>query len=267
MDENTSRKRQRTETPEIQRRVSAASLSAIMNPDPDATYHPSPSPVPSLQQQQQQYQPLPVHHEHRPQSPLRLEPNVFGTRPAEDIVRVVADFLYTHLKDRSNIEIEGKLGRIVDKNTGQRVALPVLSETALSDDKATRFESNMTLQQHAAFNRLLNQRVDETRRPEFRGSRIVYSHTKEIDHFYKIEGMRIRVTTEKDSGRVISVITKTKVADLNIYSPRTKLDIRITINEEKALEKPDVDSIKPILERHKDRLSYKQDLWSFDLTQ
>ncbi|KAJ1667113.1 mRNA-capping enzyme subunit beta [Coemansia sp. RSA 1813] len=264
MDENTSRKRQRTETPEFQRRVSAASLSAIMNPDPDATYHPSPSPVPS---QQQQYQPLPVHYEHRPLSPLRLEQNVFGARPAEDIVRVVADFLYTHLKDRSNVEIEGKLGRIVDKNTGQRIALPVLSETALSDDKATRFESNMTLQQHAAFNRLLNQRVDETRRSEFRGSRIVYSHTKEIDHFYKIEGMRIRVTTEKDSGRIISVITKTKVADLNIYSPRTKLDIRITINEEKTLDKPDTDLIKPILERHKDRLSYKQDLWSFDLTQ
>ncbi|KAI9505171.1 mRNA-capping enzyme subunit beta [Coemansia spiralis] len=257
MADGDSRKRLRTETPEFQRRVSAASLSAIVNPDPDISFLPSPS----------FHSPPVIHSEPRPLSPGRLEQNVFGARPAEDIVRVVADFIYTHLKDRSNIEIEGKLGRIVDKNSGQRINLPVVSETALSDDKAIRFESNMTLQQHATFNRLLNQRVDETRRPEFRGSRIEYSHTKEIDHFYKLDGTRIRVTTDKESGQVIAVITKTKIADLNIYSPRTKLDIRISINEEKTLEKPDTDAIKPLLERHKDRLSYKQDLWSFDLTQ
>ncbi|KAJ2510137.1 mRNA-capping enzyme subunit beta [Coemansia sp. RSA 2049] len=272
MDDSTSRKRQRTETPEFQRRVSAASLSAIMNPDPEAAFQPSPSPVPSQNQatgtQYDNYNSNSNNYNtNRPQSPQRLEQNVFGVRPAEDIVRVVADFLYTHLKDRTNIEIEGKLGRIIDKASGQRIALPVVSETALSDDKATRFESNMTVQQHAAFNRLLNQRVDETRRSDFRGSRIVYKHTREIDHFYKIEGTRVRVTTEKETGRVIAVITKTKIADLNIYSPRTKLDIRITINEEKTLSMPDTESVKPILERHKDRLSYKQDLWSFDLTQ
>ncbi|PIA19615.1 mRNA triphosphatase CET1, partial [Coemansia reversa NRRL 1564] len=195
------------------------------------------------------------------------EQNIFGTRPAEDIVRVVADFIFTHMKDRTNIEIEGKLGRLVDKKTGQRINLPVVSETALADDRGTRFESDMTLQQHAMFNKLLNQRVDETRRPEFRGSRIVYKHTREVDHFYRMDGTRIRVTKDKESGEIISVITKTKVADLNIYSPRTKLDIRITINEEQTLEMPDTEAHKPILVRHKDRLSYKQDIWSFDLTQ
>ncbi|KAI8323921.1 mRNA triphosphatase CET1, partial [Martensiomyces pterosporus] len=195
------------------------------------------------------------------------EQNIFGVRPAEDIVRVVADFIYTHMTARTNIEIEGKLGRLVDKKTGQRLILPVLSETVIKDDKTIRFESNMTLPQHAQFNKILNQRVDETRRPDFKGSRVEYKHTKEIDHFYRVDGTRVRVTTNKENGDIIGVITKNKIADLNIYSPRTKLDIRISINEERPLAKPDVEANKPILERHKDRLSYKQDLWSFDLTQ
>lgn len=182
-------------------------------------------------------------------------------------MRVVADFMYTHMKDRTNIEIEGKLGRLVDKKTGMRINLPVATETVWMDDRNTRFESNMTVQQHAVFNKMLNQRVDETRRPEFRGSRIEYKHTKEVDNFYRVEGTRLRVTKDKESGEVLAVITKTKVADLNIFSPRTKLDIRITINEERTMEQPNVEQNKPILERQKDRLSYKQDLWSFDLTQ
>ncbi|KAJ2627571.1 mRNA-capping enzyme subunit beta, partial [Coemansia sp. RSA 1290] len=220
--------------PETERRVSAASISALMNPEP--------------------------------QGPGRMEANIFGARPAEDIVRVVADFLYTHMKERKNIEIEGKLGQFIDKRSGQRLSLPVISETVLGEDKNVRFESNMTVQQHAMFNKLLNQRVDETRRAEFRGSRIEYRHSREVDHFYRIDNTRIRVTRDKETQRVLGVITKNKVADLNIYSPRTKLDIRITINEEQPLEMPDT-AARPILERHKDRLSYKQDIWSFDLTQ
>ncbi|KAJ2762748.1 mRNA-capping enzyme subunit beta [Coemansia nantahalensis] len=247
------RKRPRTETPEIERRVSAASLSAIVNPEPDGSSALLSSPG--------------LHVDTRPQSPVRMEQNLFGSRPAEDIVRVVADFVFTHMKDRANLEIEGKLGRLVDKRTGQRISLPLLSEAVLADDRNTRFESNMTLQQHAMFNKLLNQRVDEARRPEFRGSRVMYKHTREIDHFYKVDGTRVRVTRNKETGEVLSVITKNKVADLNIYSPRTKLDIRITINEELPLEMPDTDVHKPILERHKDRLSYTQDIWSVDLTQ
>ncbi|KAJ2376491.1 mRNA-capping enzyme subunit beta [Coemansia sp. RSA 2607] len=257
-DVGNARKRQRAESPEFERRVSAASLSSIINPEPQAatlisspTFHGNSN----------------LQIDARPQSPMRLEANLFGARPAEDIVRVVADFMYTHMKDRTNIEIEGKLGRLVDKKTGLRVNLPVISETALADDKNLRFESNMTLQQHAMFNKLLNQRVDETRRPEYRGSRVEYKHTKEVDHFYRIDGTRVRVTTDKETGQVLSVITKNRVADLNIYSPRTKLDIRITINEEQPMEQPDMEANKPILERHKDRLSYRQDLWSFDLTQ
>ncbi|KAJ2389597.1 mRNA-capping enzyme subunit beta [Coemansia sp. RSA 2611] len=254
MSEYNQRKRQRATTPEFQRRVSAASLSAIVNPDPD-TFIPSPTfHAPAMELA-------------RPQSPVRLETNLFGARPAEDIVRVVADFMYTHMKDRKNIEIEGKLGRLVDRRTGQRLSLPVVSEAALADDKNTRFESNMTQQQHAKFNQLLNQRVDETRRAEFRGARVEYRHTREIDHFYRINGTRVRVTRNKETGEVLQVITKSKIADLNIYSPRTKLDIRITINEERPLEIPDTEANKPILERHKDRLSYRQDIWSVDLTQ
>ncbi|ORX74706.1 mRNA triphosphatase CET1, partial [Linderina pennispora] len=196
-----------------------------------------------------------------------FEQNIFGVRPTEDILRAVSDFIFNNIGGRTNIEIEGKLGLLVDKKSGMRINLPVLTETVIKEDKNIRFEADMKLQQHAHFNKLLNQRVDETRRADFRGTRVAYKHTKEVDHFYRVDGTRVRVTTNKETGQVIGVITKNRIASLDIYSPRTKLDIRISINEEQPLSRPDTEDLKAQAERHKDRLSYKQDIWSFDLTQ
>ncbi|KAJ1951434.1 mRNA-capping enzyme subunit beta [Linderina macrospora] len=334
-DENT-RKRQRSESPVYTRRISAASLSVLMNPEPmsnsmlpSPTFHsygPGSAPVyPQAQypatsnanaggsntnnyssynnsvsrtnsvsstnavagtsQQQQNYQPhqqqqephQQPHHQQQQQlqnearpfspPPTRFEQNIFGVRPTEDILRAVSDFIFTNIGGRTNIEIEGKLGLLVDKKTGTRLNLPVMTETIIKDDKNIRFESDMKLQQHAHFNKLLNQRVDETRRPEFRGTRVAYKHTKEVDHFYRVDGTRVRVTTNKETGQIMGVITKNRIASIDIYSPRTKLDIRISINEEQPLSRPNTEDMKVQAERHKDRLSYTQDIWSFDLTQ
>ncbi|KAJ2889797.1 hypothetical protein GGI21_005525, partial [Coemansia aciculifera] len=98
---NPLQKRQRSEdTPEFQRRVSAASLSVIINPDPPDSLAPSFIPSPQFQP----HQGTPLVDTRPPPSLSRMEQNVFGARPAEDIVRVVADFMYTHLKDRTNVE-------------------------------------------------------------------------------------------------------------------------------------------------------------------
>ncbi|KAJ1678978.1 mRNA-capping enzyme subunit beta, partial [Spiromyces aspiralis] len=193
-----------------------------------------------------------------------LEPSIFGLKPSYDMVRLIADFIAKYMTS-PNLEIEAKLGRLVDKDTKQRILDPTLSFANLWVDSALtsvviapeqswlRFESNMTL-----------------------GKRIAYKHTREVDCYYKHDGIKVRVTTDQDTSQVLASITKEKIADLNIYSPRTPFDFRISVNEEKpgkpctflhqlAFTIPEETS--PLLERQKDRISYKHDIFSFDLTQ
>jgi len=98
------------------------------------------------------------------------------------------------------------------------------------------------------------------------GARISYQHTRETDRFYNVNGAKIRVTTDQKTGDVLDgrIVEKKRIADLNIYSPNTLLDYRITINVEKPNELP---SSLPTFERNKDRMSYTHEIFKFDLTQ
>ncbi|ORY05980.1 mRNA triphosphatase CET1 [Basidiobolus meristosporus CBS 931.73] len=197
----------------------------------------------------------------------RLERSIFCMEPLDDILKVVSDFLYKHL-DRPYVEIEAKLGVLIDKRTNQRIKLPVATETVLSleDDKWFRFESDMKLEQHRHFNSILNKRVSDSKAPNYRGSIIEYKHTRETDRFYQVDGTKVRVTTDQQTGEVVpnGIVEKTRVANLNIHSPNTRLDFRITISAEIPKKLPEG---KHQFERNKDRLSYRHEIWKFDLTQ
>ncbi|CAG8731314.1 12149_t:CDS:2, partial [Ambispora leptoticha] len=117
---------------------------------------------------------------------LQLEPSIFGFKPGNDFVRAVSDFLYEHvIKD--NIEIEGKLGVLVSKDTKTRIELPVICETIIdrSEEYRCQFESNMSPDQHRHFNNILNARVNQTMNPAYQGAPVKYKHTKETDRFYR----------------------------------------------------------------------------------
>lgn len=92
------------------------------------------------------------------------EPSITGLIPHEEITKIICDFLFQQVVLRKDIgagpaggavegqgailEIEAKLGQIVDKHRGERLRLPVLSECVISkDDPAIRtaFESSMSL--------------------------------------------------------------------------------------------------------------------------
>ncbi|CAG8637788.1 14312_t:CDS:2, partial [Acaulospora colombiana] len=60
------------------------------------------------------------------------------------------------------------------------------------------------------------------------------------------------------------IVEKVRIAFLNIYSPNTQLDYRISVNSERPVEKP---TGKIMHERNKDRLSYTHQLFKIDLTQ
>lgn len=90
------------------------------------------------------------------------EENILNTRPSEESVTAIMDFLYREIVGRPDVgvgpagggsskgammEIEAKIGQLIDKNTNERLRLPILTECVLNrDDPALRvnFKSSMT---------------------------------------------------------------------------------------------------------------------------
>ena len=92
------------------------------------------------------------------------EPSITGFIPHEEITKFVCDFLFRHVVLRNDvtagpagtaapgqgaiIEVEGKLGHLIDVDRGDRLQLPVLTESILNREYPrfrTSFESSMTL--------------------------------------------------------------------------------------------------------------------------
>ena len=90
------------------------------------------------------------------------EPSILNIIPYEEITRAVSDFLFTEVVLRNDVgvvsnhgvhssdavlEIEAKIGQIIDRNTNDRLRIPVMSECVLcSKDPSIRttFKSSMT---------------------------------------------------------------------------------------------------------------------------
>lgn len=239
----------------------------------------------SAQQQQQQLQRQQQQHHHRPSTssssssipsaPISIEPSIFRLKPVDDLLRVVADFIHKHISENpshatSQIEIEAKLGVLIDKETNARIRLPVGNEAIIYNDMNwMRFESNMTAARHAHYNKMLNECVADTQKPQFRGHRISYSHRYEIDDYYPSHGdQKIRVTTDEKTKKIIpgSCISKERIANLDIHLPNAPLDYRISISIETQAPPPP-SNIQSMRSRRKDRISYQHQFVSVDLTQ
>lgn len=116
-----------------------------------------------------------------------------------------------------------------------------------------------------------------------------YAHKKERDTFYEISPEelppvirsnlnprhkpKVRVTTDQNTGEVLAKIVKCRVADMDVYSPRTPFDWRVSVNLEMEYggdirNLPVVDASKGGRgERNKDRMSYRHLAYQVDLTQ
>lgn len=197
--------------------------------------------------------------------PFICEISLFNKPPVDSIVRLVADLIGRHIEN-PNVEIEAKLGILIDRNSDSRLKLPILSEAAIVPDRNVRFKSDMSLGQHHHFNQMLNNRVNESNRPGYPGKVVSYQHTYERDCFYNSNNSKIRVTFDSQTNRIKEggIIVKNKLEHIDISSPLNNLDFRVSINEEIPRSKP---TGTPQHERNKDRLSYKHDLWQIDLTQ
>ena len=95
------------------------------------------------------------------------EPSIMNVIPADEVVKAVSDFLFMNVVLQNHqigvaaaggaagrgavLEIEAKIGRIIDKNTTDRLRLPVLTETVFNRndiEKRTTFESSMSEVSH-----------------------------------------------------------------------------------------------------------------------
>ncbi|MCJ1400541.1 mRNA-capping enzyme subunit beta [Xylographa trunciseda] len=247
------------------------------------------------------------------------EYNIVNILPNEELTRIVADFLFAEVVNRKDIgtgpagpgsgsgavlEVEAKLGQLVDKNTNDRLRLPVMTECVISkNDPNLRvmFKSSMTESQHQSLNRFLNgayisslpqpsQTIGSSSKPRIPMN---YIHTKECDTFYELSQAaelslppsiraqinprhnkaKVRVTTDQKTGRVLAKIIKVRVADLDVYNPGTPFDWRVSVNLEMNFT-GDMGELVEVMEggkrapeRNKDRMTYKHLAYQIDLTQ
>ena len=65
---------------------------------------------------------------------VEMEPSITNILPSEELTRFISDFIFLNLNEEGveNLEIEAKLGRIIDVNTNDRIRLPVETETGTS---------------------------------------------------------------------------------------------------------------------------------------
>ncbi|KAI9690459.1 MAG: mRNA-capping enzyme subunit beta [Bathelium mastoideum] len=236
---------------------------------------------------------------------------ITNVEPYNDVTRIVTDFIYSELERRPDIdvtdvggnvspngqiEIEAKLGTLVDRRNNERIRLPIVSSVILDLEarKHVAFESFMTEQQHKALNDFLNAeaRKSHSRPPPGQRPRVKihYEHKRERDSFHELtqagflslpaaarnavesqgtlKRTKVRVTKEQKTGRETARIVKCRLVDLDIYCPREAFDVRISINLEVGFqgELDDTNKVK-FPDRVKDRLSYLHQAYQIDLTQ
>lgn len=86
-------------------------------------------------------------------------------------------------------------------------------------------------------------RATEAASPNYPGAPIRYLHTREIDSFYhstrSISGgsagkTKVRVTRDQSSNNstIKSSVMKSRIADMNVYSPKRGFDFRISVSVE-----------------------------------
>lgn len=226
-----------------------------------------------------------------------------GNVPITSLVKQVMDWLYVSLDLNADIglhpregaiEIEAKIGTLIDKDTGDRIRLPVTSAAVLDprNDKF-QFESQMLEAAHRKMNEFLN-RITKTAATTPGRKKIDYTHTRETDSFRTLNSaglnmmpeslmrrgprrdLKLRTSKRDKDGAVTGRIVKLQLSQLQIYSPLDSYDVRISMNLEVNLDQPDLDTNditddptpeKPAQpERKKDRVSYKHLACQTDLT-
>lgn len=243
------------------------------------------------------------------ESPPPWEPSILNIIPVEDMTKSIADFIFVQAVNRNDIplgaklEIEAKLGKLIDRNTNDRLKLPVATESIVSKDDPNLkvfFKSSMTEEQHRSYNVFLNEALMSSRQKKVEAEAktrvpLGYVHTKETDSFFELlpnaeaaispqirshlntrpgqNRTKVRVTTDQKTKQELAKMIKVRLADLDIHCPRSPFDCRISINMEIAYDGDRSGMVelmeggKKVPARNKDRMTYRHQTYQIDLTQ
>ena len=205
--------------------------------------------------------------------------------PFPAMLRAVYDWLWQNLEQlgdvgmdakEGTVEIEGKIGWLIDNNTDERLKLPVMTMCVMQPDQGHRYsfrsemklvspihmliaiyhKTNSSQDEHKHLNEYLNAAIQTSLKP----GRIpmTYKHLYETDTFHHLSPTalsllppslqtrtparrenRLRITTDTRTHAITARIIKHKLADLHIYNPGA-YDSRISINLEINLNRPDI---------------------------
>ena len=244
----------------------------------------------------------------QPQAVAGLPIHPFGstycnTVPADEVTRKVADFLYMAIGQlldvlpSTNIEIEAKLGRIINRDTEDRVILPVQTEAVMTPNPnglRTIFRSSMTEEEHMHFNKHLNTASISVPGPNGK----THERIQEIDSFWQLPRaeaianipahlhsyvlgpgnapVKVRISHAwNDTGRASekACIIKRRISNIDIYNPNWPFDWRISVNIEyqytgnrSALEPAVEGNGTRAADRAKNRLKYFYSVCDIDFT-
>lgn len=154
----------------------------------------------------------------------------------------------------------------------------------ITNPDLARFDSNMTRKQHGQFNHILNYRVEDQASPSFSGKPVKYRHTRETDYFHPSppgpngrhdRDVKVRITKvhpdKNNPGLQVikpppeGMVTKRRIANMNVFSPKQHFDYRISVNTETPMSTSP--ATQPTSSRFKDRVSYEHQFLQIDLTQ
>ncbi|WWC87344.1 uncharacterized protein L201_002233 [Kwoniella dendrophila CBS 6074] len=207
-------------------------------------------------------------------SSMRLTGSIFNISPRNPFTSVVGDFILANTAGLENVEIEIKLGILMSVsdpqgiNPSRRIRLPTQSEMIVPPDYPLGpFHATMHPNQHKTLNNLLNQAAQSSVNLTSNQGKVHFSRSKLTDSFHGggsgNRSGKVRVSRSRETGQIVEVVKKRRIADLNVYCPNAAFDWRISVNVEEPYDMPDT---PPTMTRDKDRASYKHQVCQVDLT-
>jgi hypothetical protein len=213
----------------------------------------------------------------------KVSSGIFSPPPVDDRVLCICDFIAKHLTG-ADIEIEAKLGTVIDLSTALRAALPGGSTATCLESQVNqllRFESQISFEAFKRLNDALNQTVAATLR--HRGPVVRHTRSRHVDRRFSSgfretrpwarsnsSGQAATATLASDDAP-LSCMFKTRVDTLHILFPQHPYDVRVNAAREQRMtpvQAGELGDVRGALEseRHKDRLSYRWACFSVDIT-
>lgn len=181
-------------------------------------------------------------------SVVNLPSSLSGILPFNDLTRKITTWLYVTLvnleEDKKHVEVEIKLGKIYDKSTRQRVKLPIVTDTIIDFEYAktsTFFEPGLTEPEFVKAKSLFDNLAKEGKRNPSSPTSITSFPERETTDIIMAErgsSNNLRITYNEEFKQT-ERITKQKIDQLLIHSPRSDHDFRITV----SIEIPDKESV------------------------